>query len=77
MSLNIEITDHAVVRYLERVHGMDIEFFRKWIKSEIQGFERYQGVVFMNGLSWLYINGKFVSVMKDIAKYKDFRDNHT
>mgnify|MGYP001591326081 CR=1 FL=1 len=32
---NINVTDHALVRYLERVHGVDVETFREALRAEI------------------------------------------
>ncbi|MFB2553359.1 hypothetical protein [Ensifer soli] len=29
----IHVTDHAVLRYLERAHGLDVEFFRRHISG--------------------------------------------
>lgn len=31
----IHVTDHALVRYLERVHGVDVEAFRDALRSEV------------------------------------------
>lgn len=30
---DVRVTDHALVRWLERVHGMDMEFFRDQIRA--------------------------------------------
>jgi hypothetical protein len=40
----LHITDHAVLRYLERVHGVDTEMFRTAIRHEI-GASAAVGVV--------------------------------
>ena len=29
--VDVRVTDHAVLRWLERVHGIDVEFFRNEI----------------------------------------------
>lgn len=34
---DISVTDHALVRYLERVHGVDMDAFRDALRSEISG----------------------------------------
>lgn len=31
----IHITDHALIRYLERVHGVDLEAFRAALRAEV------------------------------------------
>ena len=36
MSEEIYVSDHAVVRWLERVHEQDIEFFRNQIKNIVK-----------------------------------------
>ena len=33
MSKKISVSDHAVLRWLERVHEIDIEFFRNQIRN--------------------------------------------
>lgn len=32
----IGVTDHALIRWLERVHGIDMEFFRRACAAECQ-----------------------------------------
>jgi hypothetical protein len=34
--LGYRISDHAVLRWLERVHGVDIEFFRQQVLDEVE-----------------------------------------
>ena len=34
--MSIRITDHAVLRWLERVHGVDVEGFRQQLLSEVE-----------------------------------------
>lgn len=36
MPRKIEVTDHALIRWLERRHGIDMEFFRGELADELQ-----------------------------------------
>jgi len=36
MSANLEITDHAVLRYIERVHKIDIEAIKKQMQKGLK-----------------------------------------
>jgi hypothetical protein len=33
----LSISDHALLRWLERVHGIDIDFFRAQLAEEVKG----------------------------------------
>lgn len=33
--MNIIVTDHAILRYFERIHGFDIEMIRKHIEAAV------------------------------------------
>lgn len=35
--MTISITDHALIRYLERVHGVDMDAFRDALRAEVSG----------------------------------------
>ena len=75
MRPDIEVTDHALVRYLERVHGMDMEFFRQCVKFEIENFEKEQGVVYREPFSWLFMQNKLVSVVRGNISFRQFMDD--
>ena len=34
--LGYRISDHALLRWLERVHGVDVEFFRQQLLEEVE-----------------------------------------
>lgn len=34
--MSVYVTDHALVRYLERVHGIDMDFFRQCAATECE-----------------------------------------
>ena len=35
--MNIVVTDHAILRFFERVHGYDIEMIRRHIEDAVRG----------------------------------------
>jgi hypothetical protein len=62
----IEITDHALVRWLERVHGMDMEYFRRAILEEVAPFVIH-GVtaVRKDGVHYCLIGNRVTTVRVD------------
>lgn len=54
------ISDHAVIRYLERVKGIDVESFKKEILSD-----KTMEFISKLGTSGTYPNGEFKVVMKN------------
>jgi hypothetical protein len=62
---NVVVTDHAVIRYLERVNGLNIEEIRKDILSSglIKfGIEYGSGKYSLNGFTAVLRDGKVVTI---------------
>lgn len=60
------ITDHALVRWLERRHGIDMDFFRRKILEEVRdryvvGCKRTK----LNGLIYRFSDGRLVTVVRN------------
>ena len=58
------VTDHAVVRYLERVHKFDIEFYRNCIRHEIGARAIVTGRVIQDGFTWVFMDRHLITVVK-------------
>ena len=58
---NIVITDHAAIRYLERVHNLDI---KKIIKEEIEEIESLSKMINILGTGTFPIKENFRAVIK-------------
>ena len=58
---NIVITDHAAIRYLERVHNLDI---KKIIKEEIEEIESLSKMINILGTGTFTIKENFRAVIK-------------
>lgn len=57
---NSNITDHALLRYMERVLGIDVEYYRTCALTEIKGYEVSKGVTFKDGVSWIFRDGNLI-----------------
>lgn len=44
MSRPVVVTDHALLRWLERIHGIDVEGFREMLQAEATAALRAYGV---------------------------------
>lgn len=63
----IVVTDHAVLRYLERVHGMDIEAIRnnlvsRRMKSKISKLKGTGEWVLSNGYRYVFQDYKLTTI---------------
>lgn len=61
---NMFVTDHALLRWLERAHGVDVEMFRRKLMDEIAPFARpgiYREIV--NGLEYRFDGVKLVTII--------------
>jgi hypothetical protein len=58
------VTDHALVRWLERGHGMDMEFFREQLRQQVQPMidAKASGGYLPCGLWACIENGRLMSV---------------
>lgn len=61
----ITITDHALVRYMERVLGIDPEVLKKKIKKEVEHLAMQQ-----------ITNGKFPAIAENGKSYKAVLENN-
>jgi hypothetical protein len=65
------VTDHAVLRYLERRHGLDVDFFRDHIASLCANGVRYGAFsVVTEEVKFVLVDGKVVTTLQhdQIAK---------
>ena len=59
-----EVTDHAVLRHLERAQGVDVEAVRREIARTVaRGAERGAVGVLINGLRYVLRGGRVVTVL--------------
>lgn len=59
------VTDHAVIRYLERVRGVDIEALRRRIGRKVDlALELEASAAVADGFCYRIVNGKVVSVSR-------------
>lgn len=65
----LHITDHAVIRYLERVRGVDIEAVRREIRAKIALIQDYPGAtgILVDGFRYVVANGAILTI-HDIGK---------
>jgi hypothetical protein len=64
---DVRVSDHAVLRWLERVHGIDVEFFRDQVR-EIAGPAAAVGASALTRDGFVYVispTGTVVSVVPD------------
>lgn len=62
----IDVSDHALVRWLQRRHGMDMEGFRAMLAEEVARVPARRGEcrMVLDGFSYLIVNGVLVTVME-------------
>ena len=57
------VTDHAVLRYLERVYGVDIEGLRSRIGREaVQGCEAGAGAIIVDGTRYVLEGANVITI---------------
>lgn len=62
-SFTVEISSHALLRYMERVRGIDVDSYRKEFLERIRpAAEAGASRVLMDGLVWVIDTGKVVTV---------------
>lgn len=70
------VTDHAVLRYLQRVHGLDVDFFRAEIASLCATGVRYGATaVTVEGAKFVLVGCKVVTTVDAGAFVDPFHDN--
>lgn len=59
------VSDHAVIRYLERVQGVDVEAVRREISQVVATAEDHPGVsgVVLNGLRYKIRDGVVTTIL--------------
>lgn len=58
------VTDHALLRWLERVHGIDIDFFRQQLLDETRDYiATGAATVRKDGVVYIFKNGKLITVL--------------
>ena len=73
--MTVVVTDHALVRYLERVHGLDMEFFRRCAASECEEAVAAGASSARIGDHWfVFQNGKLVTVLDRDQVPRDRRE---
>ncbi|MGR3485503.1 MAG: hypothetical protein ACU0BF_09170 [Paracoccaceae bacterium] len=64
-AVRAHVTDHALVRFLERVEGIDIERVRRRIQDEVQrGVEMDAAGVRRDGVRYTLVDGSVVTVTR-------------
>lgn len=62
----IKVTDHALLRYLEREHGLDSERIREDLQSSILMRKIEDGVCYLGGrLKAIVVNDVIVTIIKE------------
>ena len=70
------VTDHALVRYLERVHGIDMYFFRRCAASECEEAFRTGASAARIGDHWFIFDGdNLVTVLAKDHRPKNRRES--
>ena len=62
--MTVRVSDHALLRYLDRVHGIDMEFFRQAAANECEEAARAGASAAKIGDHWFILrNGELVTVL--------------
>lgn len=70
------VTDHAVLRYLERAHGLDVEFFRRHIAGLVaSGITHGATGVLVENVKIVLVENKVVTVLEKDWHSRDLRSN--
>lgn len=65
------ITDHVIIRWLERVHGIDLTRFREEIAVAVQPFIDLRAQHAVHGPFWIQLDGaKVITVLEHKPKVK-------
>lgn len=73
MSAPFSITDHALLRWLERRHGIDVEWMRDAMRAEIEGAQNSNALSYVgsneelhlvvDGLTYIFEDGRCITVL--------------
>jgi chromosome segregation ATPase len=67
-SCKVGITDHALLRYLERIHGFDVEEVKKRLLTDKlrTSMQMYgKGKITENGITYIFRDNAVVTIMTD------------
>lgn len=65
MKTDIRVTDHAVLRYLERAHGLDVEAVRKHLAGRaMTGIQLGASAVIIEGVKLVLKDSVLITVYK-------------
>lgn len=71
---NLEITDHALLRWMERVHGVDVETWRALMQAEIEdSLSAYEGRADTSVPEFVIQNGRVVTCIGPGHRIKEQR----
>lgn len=74
----VEVTDHAVLRYLERQHGLDVEFFRQHIRQLVlRGAEAGASGVIVENVKFVLLQGSVVTCLEKGMRSRDLRSGRS
>lgn len=72
--MTITVTDHALVRYLERVHNVDMDFFRRCAASECEEAAATGATSVKIGDHWFIIKNMTLITVLDQDQHPKARD---
>lgn len=68
------VSDHALVRWLERVHQIDVEFYREALAKEIQHRHATgMKLLTLDGMTYVFGNDNIMKTMYPVALRKQKR----
>ncbi len=74
MSTSIQVTDHAIIRYLERIEGINIPAIRQQLESQFHGGRLASAVEKFSGAEYKVKSPEAVWVVRQnrvVTCYKD------
>ncbi|MCP1550687.1 MULTISPECIES: hypothetical protein [Methylorubrum] len=71
---DISITDHALLRWMERIHGVDVEGWRALMRDEVTAsLKAFDGRLIPRAAGFVMAEGRVVTVLDDGQKHKPQR----
>lgn len=72
--LTLEITDHALLRWMERVHGVDVEAWRSLMRTEIQdALGHYEGARGVGEVGFVISGQRVVTCLDECQRHRPQR----
>jgi hypothetical protein len=72
--MSVIVSDHALIRYLERVHGIDMEFFRQCAATEAEDAAKAGARAAKIGDNWFMMDGHVLVTVLPSGKRPKSRD---